>query len=104
MNQGRPTGGPRHGRIRRRSAQVGAIATAAAALGLGAVMAAPSAFAATQHSSSAKTTIQWWASPISTSGPDLRKTLIAAFEKAYPNITVSLQTAPTNTDTNEADL
>ena len=48
--------------------------------------------------------ITWWASPISTSGPDLRKALISDFEKAYPNITVNLQTAPTNTDTNEADL
>jgi multiple sugar transport system substrate-binding protein len=87
--------------MRRRGTQAAAVLTAAAALGLGGMMTAPSALAA---STSAKTTIEWWASPISTSGPDLRKTLIAAFEKAYPNITVNLQTAPTNTDTNEADL
>ena len=35
---------------------------------------------------------------------DLRKVLIADFEKAYPNIKVNLQTAPTDTDTNRADL
>ncbi len=71
-------------------------------MSIGALVAAPSAFAQLPQGSSAKTTIQWWASPISTSGPDLRKALISAFEKAYPNITVNLQTAPTNTDTNAA--
>jgi multiple sugar transport system substrate-binding protein len=101
MNQATRTGASGRGRVRRRGTQACAVLTAAAALGLGGMMTAPSALAAT---TSAKTTIEWWASPISTSGPDLRKTLIAAFEKAYPNITVSLQTAPTNTDTNEADL
>jgi multiple sugar transport system substrate-binding protein len=49
-------------------------------------------------------TINWWASPISTSGPDVRKVWIAAFEKAYPNIHVHLISAPTNTDTNRATL
>jgi multiple sugar transport system substrate-binding protein len=103
MNEGTPTAPTGRGRGRRAQAVV--LATAAAALSLGALSVAPSAYAAkVPHASSAKTTIQWWASPISTSGPDLRKTLIAAFEKAYPNITVNLQTAPTNTDTNEADL
>jgi multiple sugar transport system substrate-binding protein len=65
----------------------------------------PTAVAATHaNASSTKTTITWWASPINTSGPDLRTVLITAFEKAYPNITVKLETAPTNTDTNRADL
>ena len=50
------------------------------------------------------TTIVWWASPISTSGPDLRKVLVADFEKSHPGIKVDLQTAPTNTDTNRSDL
>ena len=100
MNQGTPTAPKR--RLRR--AQAGVLASAAAALSIGALAAAPSASAQLPQGSSAKTSIEWWASPISTSGPDLRKALISAFEKAYPNITVNLQTAPTNTDTNEADL
>jgi multiple sugar transport system substrate-binding protein len=65
-------------------------------------MTAPSASALSNAPS--VTTITWWASPISTSGPDLRQTLINAFEKANPDIHVKLQTAPTNTDTNRADL
>ncbi len=48
--------------------------------------------------------ITWWASPITTSTPDPRTVLISAFEKAYPNIHVSLQSAPTDTDTNRASL
>ena len=84
----------------------GALATATAALCLAALITGPTASAATHaNASSAKTTITWWASPISTGGgPDLRTTLITAFENVYPNITVKLQTAPTNTDTNRADL
>jgi multiple sugar transport system substrate-binding protein len=49
-------------------------------------------------------TINWWASPINTSGKDVRQVLISDFEKAYPNIHVSLTSAPTNTDTNRATL
>jgi multiple sugar transport system substrate-binding protein len=48
--------------------------------------------------------ITWWASPITTSTPDPRTVLINAFEKAYPNIHVTLQSAPTDTDTNRASL
>jgi multiple sugar transport system substrate-binding protein len=48
------------------------------------------------------TTIVWAASPISNNG--LRAKLIAAFEKAYPNIHVKLISQPTNTDTNRATL
>jgi multiple sugar transport system substrate-binding protein len=48
--------------------------------------------------------ITWWASPITTSSPDPRTVLINAFEKAYPKIHVSLQSAPTDTDTNRASL
>ncbi|HLI60802.1 MAG TPA: ABC transporter substrate-binding protein [Solirubrobacteraceae bacterium] len=51
-----------------------------------------------------KGTINWWASPITTSGPDVRKVWIAAFEKAYPGIKVHLISAPTDTDTNRATL
>ena len=48
--------------------------------------------------------ITWWASPITTSGADPRTVLISQFEKAYPKIHVTLQSAPTNTDTNRAGL
>lgn len=48
--------------------------------------------------------ITWWASPITTTSPDPRVVLIDAFEKAYPNIKVTLQSAPTDTDTNRASL
>jgi multiple sugar transport system substrate-binding protein len=49
-------------------------------------------------------TINWWASPINTSGTDVRQVLIKDFEAQYPNIKVSLTSAPTNTDTNRATL
>ncbi len=48
--------------------------------------------------------ITWWASPITTSGADPRTVLLSAFQKAYPNIKVSLISAPTDTDTNRATL
>jgi multiple sugar transport system substrate-binding protein len=48
--------------------------------------------------------ITWWASPITSSNPDPRTVLITAFEKAYPNIKVTLQNAPNDTDTNRATL
>ncbi|MBV8431356.1 MAG: extracellular solute-binding protein, partial [Solirubrobacterales bacterium] len=47
----------------------------------------------------------WWASPITiTKYGDTRTVLINSFEKAYPNIHVSLVSAPTSTDTNRATL
>ncbi len=50
-------------------------------------------------------TIVWSASPITTTKyGDTRTVLIAAFEKAYPKIHVTLVSAPTNTDTNRATL
>jgi multiple sugar transport system substrate-binding protein len=48
--------------------------------------------------------ITWWANPITTTSPDPRTVLIKAFEKAYPKIHVSLQSAPTDTDTDRASL
>ena len=54
---------------------------------------------------SASGTIVWSASPIAGSGAtDTRTVLINAFEKQYPNIHVTLVSAPTNTDTNRATL
>jgi multiple sugar transport system substrate-binding protein len=49
-------------------------------------------------------TISWSASPITTSGTDVRQVLIQAFEKEHPQIKVNLISAPTNTDTNRATL
>jgi multiple sugar transport system substrate-binding protein len=49
-------------------------------------------------------TINWWASPINTSGTDVRQVLIKDFEAQYPDIKVTLTSAPTNTDTNRAAL
>jgi multiple sugar transport system substrate-binding protein len=49
--------------------------------------------------------IVWSASPISTNSyGDTRTVLIKAFNKVYPNIHVTLTSAPTNTDTNRATL
>jgi trehalose/maltose transport system substrate-binding protein len=61
---------------------------------------------ATQSATGSATsgTITWSASPINTSGKDVRQVLISDFEKKYPNIKVNLISAPTNTDTNRATL
>ncbi len=62
---------------------------------------------ATQSASGSATsgTIVWSASPIAGAGAtDTRTVLISAFEKQYPNIHVTLTSAPTNTDTNRATL
>jgi len=49
--------------------------------------------------------IVWSASPLSGTGAnDARTVLINAFEKQYPNIKVTLVSAPTDTDTNRATL
>jgi multiple sugar transport system substrate-binding protein len=65
--------------------------------------AAPATTAAAPGTSQSGT-IQWWASPITTSGADPRAVLISAFEKQYPNIHVQLVSAPNDTDTNRAAL
>ncbi len=46
--------------------------------------------------------ITWWASPIAQVG--IRANLVSAFEKAYPKIHVTIQSAPTNTGTNRSQL
>jgi multiple sugar transport system substrate-binding protein len=73
--------------------------TSAPASGTSSPAAAPSA-----SGSATSGNITWWASPITTSSPDPRTVLISAFEKAYPQIHVTLQSAPTDTDTNRASL
>jgi multiple sugar transport system substrate-binding protein len=65
----------------------------------------PSASAPAATGSATSGTIVWSASPITTTKyGDTRTVLISAFEKAYPNIHVTLVSAPTNTDTNRATL
>ena len=44
-------------------------------------------------------TITWLSFPFPPGGADVRKQLVAAFEKANPGITIKLVNAPTNTDT-----
>ncbi len=80
-----------------------AMATGTAALCMAALAALPGTVA---HAATSTTTITWWASPISpgSNEPDLRPALVSAFEKAYPGITVKIETAPSDTDTNRADL
>jgi trehalose/maltose transport system substrate-binding protein len=67
---------------------------------------APSGGTSSAAGSATSGSITWWASPITTSAKygDTRTALINAFEKQYPNIHVSLVSAPTNTDTNRATL
>jgi multiple sugar transport system substrate-binding protein len=62
---------------------------------------------ATQSATGSATSgsIVWSASPLSGTGAnDARTVLINAFEKQYPNIKVTLVSAPTDTDTNRATL
>src|SRR6516162_1673510 len=68
---------------------------------------APGGTGATQSATGSGTSgsIVWSASPIAGSGAtDTRTVLINSFEKKYPNIHVTLVSAPTNTDTNRATL
>ncbi|MEU6173738.1 ABC transporter substrate-binding protein [Streptantibioticus parmotrematis] len=46
----------------------------------------------------AKGTITWYANQFGPTGTDVRKTLITAFEKANPGITVKLEQAPSDSD------
>ena len=91
---------------RRRTRVVAAIAGTALA-GLGVAVAGASA--SSPHSSSPPGSatsgkIVWWSSPISVGNLDLRTAWISAFEKKYPKIKVTLEAAPTNTDTNRSTL
>ena len=50
-------------------------------------------------------TISWWAGQIaSKDGGDLRRQLIAEFQKEHPNIRVRIVSAPSDTDTNRTSL
>ncbi len=92
-----------HGR--RTRAAVTVAGTAMVALGVSVA----GASASSPHSSSPPGTamsghITWWSSPISVGNLDLRTAWIKAFEKQYPKIKVTLEAAPTNTDTNRSTL
>jgi multiple sugar transport system substrate-binding protein len=64
-----------------------------------------SSSSSTSVGSTTSGSIVWSASPLSGTGAnDARTVLINAFEKQYPNIHVTLVSAPTDTDTNRATL
>jgi multiple sugar transport system substrate-binding protein len=65
---------------------------------------APAGGTSTAPGNATSGTINWWASPINTSGKDVRQVLISDFEAQYPGIKVTLTSAPTDTDTNRATL
>jgi multiple sugar transport system substrate-binding protein len=78
---------------------------AVSACGSGGGNAAAISPAASVATSATSGSIVWSASPLSGTGAnDARTVLISAFEKRYPNIKVTLVSAPTDTDTNRATL
>jgi multiple sugar transport system substrate-binding protein len=65
----------------------------------------PASTSTSGEGSTTSGSIVWSASPLSGTGAnDARTVLINAFEKQYPNIHVTLVSAPTDTDTNRATL
>lgn len=84
---------------------------AAMAAGTAAVLALGTACSSSSNSpsvpaatGSASGTITWFANQFGPTTTDVRKTLIAAFEKAYPNIKVDLEQAPSDSDTYRSTL
>ena len=79
--------------------------TAAAVLALGTACSSSSSTAsAPAATGSASGTITWFANQFGPTSTDVRKTLITAFEKAYPNIKVNLEQAPSDSDTYRSTL
>jgi multiple sugar transport system substrate-binding protein len=81
--------------------------TGTGALGNGSTSSSTAVGSPTSSASGSATSgsIVWSASPLTGTGAnDARTVLINAFEKQYPNIHVSLVSAPTDTDTNRATL
>jgi multiple sugar transport system substrate-binding protein len=92
-------------------AAAGVLALAACGSSGGGSSAAPSsatpssAAVSSAPGSATSGSIVWSASPLSGTGSnDARTVLINAFEKQYPNLHVTLVSAPTDTDTNRATL
>src|SRR5580692_4353775 len=111
------TGSPRKpGRARLRGWQLAALAGAVGALavagcssstsssGTSGSTAPASGGSSSPPGNATSGSITWWASPINTSGKDVRQVLISDFEAKYPGIKVTLTSAPNNTDTNRATL
>lgn len=91
----------------RRRTRVGVAVAGTALAGLGIAVAGASASAphvSTPPGTATSGHITWWSSPISVGNLDLRTAWISAFEKKYPHIKVTLEAAPTNTDTNRSTL
>ena len=87
------------------AAAAGAAVLAASACSGGGGSTAAISPAASVATSATSGSIVWSASPLSGTGAnDARTVLINAFEKQYPDIKVTLVSAPTDTDTNRATL
>jgi multiple sugar transport system substrate-binding protein len=85
----------------------GGSSTSNSGLGSGSSSTATAVGSPTSSASGSATSgsIVWSASPLTGTGAnDARTVLINAFEKQYPNIHVTLVSAPTDTDTNRATL
>jgi len=86
-------------------AGVAVLAVSACGSGGGSSTGTGSSPAASAATSATSGSIVWSASPLTGTGAnDARTVLINAFEKQYPNIKVTLVSAPTDTDTNRATL
>ena len=81
-----------------------AVATATVLTAVTACSSSSTSAAAPSASGPAKGTITWYANQFGPTGTDVRKTLIAAFEKANPGITVNLEQAPSDSDTYRSTL
>jgi multiple sugar transport system substrate-binding protein len=79
--------------------------TGTGALGSSSTATAVGSATSSASGSATSGSIVWSASPLTGTGAnDARTVLINAFEKQYPNIHVTLVSAPTDTDTNRATL
>lgn len=91
--------------ITKRKRRIAALAAGTAAvLALGTACSSSSSTTAPAATGSASGTITWFANQFGPTTVDVRKTLIADFEKAYPNIKVKLEQAPSDSDTYRSTL
>ena len=79
-------------------------AATAAVLALGTACSSSGTPAAPKATGPATGTITWFANQFGPTSSDVRKTLIAGFEKAYPGIKVNLVQAPSDSDTYRSTL
>lgn len=90
-------------KLTRKSAALAACSAAVLALAT-ACSSSSGSTAAPAATGSATGTITWFANQFGPTTSDVRKTLISAFEKAYPGITVKLEQAPSDSDTYRSTL